>query len=175
MRAIIATDFDSRLRKLVWITENSTGVSAGICEGKPDPHATYHVNGTHHCKIRIRGRVLTIFREKKSPLHEIHSEQQLLGTAAFYANETMRRLPMLNSDPRLDTLLVLGQSVFRDINCASFNISIVHPNRESAFIDRAYSSYEDGSFMLVAVHLFPLVRFPEQKIGVVIYKGRKSS
>jgi hypothetical protein len=175
MRAIIATDFDSRLRKVVWITENATGVSAGICEGKPDPHATYHADGTHHCKIRVKGRGLTIFREKKCPLQEIHSEQQLLGTAAFYANETMRRLPTLDADARLDTLLVLGQSVFRDIGCASFNIAIVHRNHESAFIDRAYSSYEDGSFMLVAIHLFPLVRFREQKIGVVIYKGRKSS
>ena len=59
MRAIIATDFDGRLRKLVWITENATGVSAGICEGKPNPHATYHVDGTYHCKLdsnRARSR-----------------------------------------------------------------------------------------------------------------------
>lgn len=45
---------------------------------------------------------------------------------------------------------------------------------ESAFIDGAYSSYECGSFALVAVQLVPLVRFPQRKVGIVIYKGRKS-
>jgi hypothetical protein len=45
MRAIIATDFRGTLRKVLWLTENRTGVSAGICERAPDPHATYHVDG----------------------------------------------------------------------------------------------------------------------------------
>ena len=75
---------------------------------------------------------------------------------------------------RVDTLLVLGRSVFRDIDCASFNISILHRSFESRFIDDAYSSYEDGSFLLVAVHLLPLTRCPQQRVGVVIYKGKKA-
>jgi hypothetical protein len=37
MRAIIATDFDGYLRKLIWLTENQTGVSTGICERTPNP------------------------------------------------------------------------------------------------------------------------------------------
>src|ERR1700704_1487482 len=110
MRAIIATDFDSRLYKLVWITENTTGVSAGICAGKPNPHATYHVDGTYHHKIRSRGRVLTLAQEKKCPLAEIKSEQQLLGTGAFYDGSTMGRLPRVTPETRADTLVVLGQS-----------------------------------------------------------------
>ena len=173
MRAIIATDFESQLRKVVWITENPTGVSAGICERKPNPHATYHIDGTHHYKIRSKGRVLKMFEEKKCPLAQIKGRQPLLVTGAFYAANTMRHLPRLSSDPRLDTLLVLGQAVFRDIGCASFSIEILHQSCESAFIDDAYSSYEDESFTLVAVHLLPLVRYPAQKVGVVIYKGRK--
>jgi hypothetical protein len=173
MRAIITTDFESQLRKVVWITENATGASAGICERKPNPHATYHIDGTHHCRIRSKGRMLKVFEEKKSPLAEIRGKQPLLVTGAFYAANTMRHLPQLSSDPRVDTLLILGQAVFRDIGCASFSIAILHQSCESAFIDDAYSSYEDQLFTLVAVHLLPLVRFPAQKIGVVIYKGRK--
>ena len=174
MRAIIATDFDSHLRKVVWITENATGVSAGICERRPNPHATYHIDGTYHCRIKTKGRSLTLFQEKKCPLTEIEKLQPLLVTGAFYADNTMRRLPRLSSDARVDTLLVLAQDVFRDIGCASFSISIFHQSCESRFIDDAYSSYKDGSFMLVDIHLLPLVRCPEQKVGVVIYKGRKS-
>src|SRR5215210_6279579 len=103
MRAIIATDFESELRKVVWITENATGVSAGICEAKANPHATYHIDGTHHCKITSKGRVLTLTREKKSRLDAITSKQPLLATAAFYAHNTMKRLPHLRSEPRADT------------------------------------------------------------------------
>src|SRR5439155_5502970 len=95
MRAIIATDFESHLRKVVWITENPGGVSAGICERKPDPHATYHVDGTYHCKIRSKGLDFTAFQERKCPLAEIQTEQPLLVTGAFYADDTMRRLPLL--------------------------------------------------------------------------------
>jgi hypothetical protein len=41
---------------------------------------------------------------------------------SFYVENTMKRLPRFRPDRRVDALLVLGQSVFRDIGCASFNI-----------------------------------------------------
>ena len=122
-----------------------------------------------------KASILLLSRRGSVRWPKYRREQPLLVTGAFYADDTMRRLPLLSSDPRVDTLLVLGQSVFRDIGCASFSISILHQSCASRFIDGAYSSYEDGSFALVAVHLFPLERFPEQKVGVVIYKGRKST
>jgi hypothetical protein len=122
MRAIIATDFDGYLRKLIWLTENQTGVSAGICERTPNPHATYHADGRFHCKIKSKGRVLKLTSQKKPPLTAIATTEQLLGTASFYVENTMKRLPRFRPDRRVDALLVLGQSVFRDIGCASFNI-----------------------------------------------------
>src|SRR5213075_2260789 len=67
MRAIIATDFGGHLLKLIWLTENKTGVSAGICDRIPNPHATYHKDGTYHYKITSKGRVLKIFPEKRAP------------------------------------------------------------------------------------------------------------
>ena len=57
MRAIIATDFHGQLRKLVWLTENKTGISAGICEGIPDPHATYHADGKYHHKLTNKDNI----------------------------------------------------------------------------------------------------------------------
>lgn len=175
MRAIIATDFDGHLRKLIWLTENKVGVSAGICEGTPDPHATYHADRRFHCKITRKGRVLKLLSEKKSPLVTITTMEQLLGTASFYAEDIMKRLPPFKPDRRVDALLVLGQSVFRDIACASFNIYIVNRDHEAQFVEHAYSSFEVGDFMLVAVNLFKLELFTGHELGVVIYKGRKAS
>jgi hypothetical protein len=74
----------------------------------------------------------------------------------------------------VDALLVLGQSVFSDIACASFNIYVLHRSYEAKFVSEAYSSYEDLSFMVVAVSLFGLHIFTDHQLGVIIYKGKKS-
>ena len=173
MRAIICTDYAGHLRKLIWLTENKTGISAGICEPDTNPHATYHVDGTYHHKFTHRGRTVKMSTpEKRVPLASITAKQQLLGTAAFYAEDTMTRLPRFAPDGRADTIVVLGQSVFSNIRCAAFNSYILHRNHESAFLGDAYSNYEDGSFTLVAVNVFSLEFFPDHKVGLIMYKGR---
>jgi hypothetical protein len=174
VRAIIATDFCGELRKVVWLTENKTGISAGICEGVPDPHATYHANGSYHHRVRSKGRLLTIAPEMRPPLRSISTKAQLFGTAAFYDDAIMKRLPVFTPNRRVDALLVIGQSVFRDIACASFNICVLHRSYEAKFIREAYSDYEDSSFMVVAVDLFGLHIFTDHQLGVIIYKGKKS-
>ncbi len=174
MRAIVATDFDGQLRKLIWLTENKTGVSAGICERTPNPHATYHSDGTFNCKLTVKGHILNFQPEKKIPLREVATKQQLFGSGFFYVSNTMQRLPKFTPNRRIDTLLVLGQSVFSDIECAGVNIYIVNRSHENAFVAGAYSSYEDESYMVVALNLFRLHVFTDHQLGVIIYKGRKT-
>ena len=173
MRAIIATDFRGELRKLVWLTENKTGISAGICERVPDLHATYHENGRYHHKVRSKGRLLTVAPEMRPPLRSISTKAQLFGSGAFYDDAVMKRLPIFTPNRRVDALLVLGHSVFRDIACASFNIYVLHRSYEAKFVSEAYSSYEDSSFMVVALDLFGLHIFTDHQLGVIIYKGKK--
>jgi hypothetical protein len=110
----------------------------------------------------------------RPPLKSISTKAQLLGTAAFYDDGIMKRLPIFTPNRRVDALLVLGQSVFRDIACASFNIYILHRTYEAKFVAEAYSDYEDSSFMVVAVDLFGLHIFTDHQLGVIIYKGKKS-
>jgi len=174
MRAIIATDFSGTLRKILWLTENPTGISAGICERVPDPHATYHADGMYHHRVRSKGRLLTIAPEKRVPIRSIADKAQLFGTAASYSEAIMSRLPLFKPNRRVDALFVLGQSVFADIACASFNIYIIHRSYEARFVAEAYSSYEDRSFMVVAVNLFGLQTFTDHQLGLIIYKGKKS-
>ena len=173
MRAIICTDYSGHLRKLLWLTENRTGISAGICEPDTNPHATYHVDGTYHHKLTHLDRTVKMSTpEKKTPLVSITTKQQLLGTAAFYVNDTMDRLLPFAPDGRADTIVVLGQSLFSNVHCAAFNSYIFHRSHESPFLDEAYSTYENGSFTLVALNIFGLRYFPDHKVGMIIYKGR---
>jgi hypothetical protein len=174
VRIIFATDFRGHLRKVLWFTENKTGISAGICDSKANPHATYHLNGTYHHKVTTRGgEKLKIGTEHKKPLSSITSKEQLLGTATFYSNNIMARLPRYTPDGRADAMVILGQSVFHGIACASFASYILHRSHENAFIADAYSAYEDQLFTLVTVNVFALDLFPNLKVGVIVYRGGK--
>jgi hypothetical protein len=172
MRAVICTDYANQLRKLIWVTENKTGISAGICERDANPHATYHVDGTYHHKLTHRGQTLTLSPTKKVPLASIKPKEQLLGTAAFYAEDTMRLLPLFTPDGRADSMVILSQSVFSDIRCAAFNSYILHRDHEADFLKDTYAHYECDSFMLVAVNIFGLEFFPDHKVGMIVYRGR---
>jgi hypothetical protein len=93
------------------------------------------VDGTYHHKLTHHGRkVKMLTPEQKTPLVSITAKQQLFGTAAFYAEDTMTRLPRFTPDGRVDTVVVLGQSIFSKIRCAAFNSYILHRNHESGFL-----------------------------------------
>ncbi len=173
MRALICTNYSGHLRKLIWVTENKTGVFAGICESETDPHASYHADGTYHHKLVHRGEKMTIFPQKKPQLASIPSKEQLLGTAAFYAEDTMSRLPLFTPDGRANSMVILSQSVFSNIRCAAFNSYILHRDHETDFLNETYSHYENDSFMLVTVNVFGLEFFPNHKVGMIVYKGRQ--
>lgn len=111
--------------------------------------------------VRPRGQVITV-------------KEQLFGISAFYEDRPMSYLPAFSPDSRVNTLVVLGQYIFNNIRCAAFNSYIPHRSHESAFIVGAYSSYEDDSFMLIAVNVFALDLFPDDKVGVIAYKGKAS-
>jgi hypothetical protein len=130
------------------------------------------VDGTCHHKITSQGRVSQIFPEKKAPLRDIATEQQLLGTGFAYTDDIIARLPQFTPDRRADVLLVLAQSVFTDVGYLAFNICIIHRSHEPAFLTQPYFSYEDKSYMLVTVNLFGLQFFTDHQLGVIIYKRR---
>lgn len=174
MRAIICTDFVEHLRKLIWITEYETGVSVGMYDSHANPHATYHMDGSYHCKITAKNHPLKFASEKKPPIAEITAEEPLLGMATFYVEDIMNRLPLYTPDDRADSTVFLGQSVFSNIRVAAFNAYIIHRNHEITFLEKVYPKYDNEAFMLVTVNLFGLDLFPDHKVGLLVYKGRES-
>ena len=172
MRAIIVTDFDGHLRKLMWLTEFNDGVSTGIYDTKQDPHATYHADGTFHVRFTKGEHRLKFAEEKKVPLNQIEPKEQLLGTNFVYNDDVMARQPQFTLDFSADALMVLGQSVFRDVGYLALNIYVIHRSHEAKFIMQTYSSYEDKSYSLVALNVFKLHLFADHEVGVIIYKRR---
>lgn len=72
----------------------------------------------------------------------------------------MKRLPEFTPDGRVWSIVVLGQSVFQGIGAAAFNSYILHRKAEAQFLEDAYTQYDCGNLLLVAVHIFSLERFP---------------
>jgi len=174
MRAFVCTDFENERRNLVWLTEYNTGVSVGLYDGDADPHATYHTDGTFHHKVRSRGTRFCISgSQSKPPLSKIPEEEQLLNTCVFYSKDIMSRHTKFKPDPRTSVVVVLPHSLFLGNNAIALNSSIINRTHEEVFIQHAYDSHRDGSFKLVAIHVFALDLFPNHKVGLVVYTGKK--
>src|SRR5437667_9806667 len=98
MRAFVCTDYDSTIRKLVWLNESSAGIYVGMYDEKHDPHTSYHVDGRHHTKITRGEEEVEIFGEQSEPITSISKYQKIMSTGAFYAENTMKRLPQFEKE-----------------------------------------------------------------------------
>src|SRR5438270_13060256 len=100
MRAFVCTDYDSTIRKLVWLNESRAGVYVGMYDEKKNPHTSYHADGRHHTKITFGGKEVEVFQKLREPIKSISKYQEIIGTGAFYADDTMQRLPQFESESK---------------------------------------------------------------------------
>jgi len=170
MRAFVCTDYDSTIRKLVWLNESPAGVYVGLYDEKDDPHTSYHADGRHHTKIIRGGKELEIFREQREPIASIPTYQQIISSGAFYADKTMRRLPHFESGSKETAFVLLGRAIFRHVEALAMNTFIVKRDYEATFLKRMYADYQTGSYELVAVCTFRLEHFPSHNVNIVLYR-----
>ena len=175
MRAFICTDFESEFRRLVWLTEFKSGVSVGLYNGKSDPHATYHTDGTFQHKITTSRGVVCIQDSKKKPaLVEITQKEQLLNTSVEYNDVIMSRHTIFKPDHRTRAVVFLPHALFLGTNAIALNSSIINCKYEEDYIQHAYDDfYQDKSFKLVAVYVLALDLFTNHKVGLIIYTGKR--
>ncbi len=170
MRAFVCTDYDSTIRKLVWLNESPAGVYVGLYDEKDDLHTSYHADGRHHTKIIRGGEEIEMFREQHKPIASISGYQQIIGTGAFYADKTMRRLPQFESESKEAAFIVIGRAIFKHVDVLAMNTFIVKHDYEARFLKRIYSDYQTGSYELVAVCTFRLEHFPSHNVSAVLYR-----
>ena len=137
---------------------------------KDDPHTSYHADGRHHTKIIRGGKELEIFREQREPITSISKYQQIIGTGAFYADNTMRRLPQFENESKETAFVLIGRAIFRHVEALAMNTFIVNRDYEATFLKRMYADYETGSYELVAVCTFRLEHFPSHNVSIVLYR-----
>jgi hypothetical protein len=169
MRAFICTDYESTIRKLVWLNESRAGVYVGMYDENKNPHTSYHADGRHQTKITVRGQEIEIFREERRSITSISGYQQIMGHGAFYGENTMRRLPEFESEPKETAYIVIGHAIFKHVEALAMNTSIVKRNYEARFLKQMYANYQ-GHHELVAVNTFRLEHFPSHNVSVVLYR-----
>jgi hypothetical protein len=170
MRAFVCTDYDSTIRKLVWLNESPAGVYVGLYDEKDDPHTSYHADGRHHTRITRGGKEVEISREQGEPIASIARYQQIIGTGAFYADNTMRRLPQFESESKETAFVLIGRAIFRHVEALGMNTFIVKRDYEATFLKRMYADYQTGSHELVAVSTFRLEHFRSHSVSIVLYR-----
>jgi hypothetical protein len=169
MRAFICTDYDSTIRKLVWLNESRAGVYVGMYDEKKNPHTSYHADGRHQTKITLGGKEIEVFREHRKPITSISGHQQIMGHGAFYADSTMRRLPQFESSKETAFVLI-GRGIFKHVEALGMDTFIVNRQYEAEFLKRMYADYEADSFELVTVNTFRLEHFPSHNVSIVLYR-----
>jgi hypothetical protein len=170
MRAFVCTDYDSTIRKLVWLNESRAGVYVGMYDEKKNPHTSYHADGRHQTKITLGGKKVEVFREHRKPITSISGHQQIMGHAAFYADSTMRRLPQFESESKETAFFLIGRAIFRHVDALAMNTFIVKRQYEAQFLKRMYADYQSDSYELVAVSTFRLEHFPSHNVSIVLYR-----
>jgi hypothetical protein len=170
MRAFVCTDYDSTIRKLVWLNESRAGVYVGMYDEEDDPHTSYHANGRHQTKIIRGGKEFEIFREQREPITSISGYQSIITTGAFYADKTMRRLPQFESESKETAFVLIGRAIFRHVEALAMNTFIVNRQYEANFLNEMYSCYQNDSYELVAVSTFRLEHFPSHNVSIVLYR-----
>jgi hypothetical protein len=133
MRAFVCTDYDSTIRKLVWLNESSAGVYVGLYDEKDDPHTSYHADGRHHTKLTRGGNEIEVFRAQHQPIASIATYQQIISTGAFYADKTMHRLPQFVSGSKETAFVLIGRGIFRHVEALAMNTFIVKRDYEATF------------------------------------------
>jgi hypothetical protein len=172
MRAFVCTDYDSTIRKLVWLNESRAGVYVGMYDEKDNPHTSYHADGRHQSKMTLGGKEVEVFREQRKSITSISGYQQIISHAAFYADNTMRRLPQFESESKETAFVVIGRAIFRHVEVLAMNTFIVKRQYEARFLKRMYVDYETDSFELVAVSTFRLEHFPSHNVSIVLYRAK---
>lgn len=170
MRAFVCTDYDSTIRKLVWLNESSAGIYVGMYDEKHDPHTSYHVDGRHHTKITRGEEEVEIFREQREPITSISKYQQIIGTGAFYVDNTMRRLPQFENESKETAFVLIGRAIFRHVEALAMHTFIVKRQYEANFLKEMYSAYQNDSYELVVVSTFRLEHFPSHNVSIVLYR-----
>jgi len=170
MRAFVCTDYDSTIRKLVWVNESRAGVYVGRYDEKKNPHTSYHADGRHQTKITVGGKEVEVFREQRESIASISKYQQIISHGAFYAENTMRRLPQFESESKETAFVLIGRAIFKHVEALAMNTFIVKRQYEAKFLKRMYADYETGSYELVAVSTFGLEYFPSHNVSIVLYR-----
>jgi hypothetical protein len=170
MRAFVCTDYDSTIRKLVWVNESPAGVYVGLYDEKDDPHTSYHADGRQHTKLIRGGKEIELHREQHEPIVSILTYRQIIGTGAFYADKTMHRLPQFQSESKETAFVLIGRAIFRHVEALAMNTFILKREYEAKFLNRMYADYQTGSYELVAVSTFRLEHFPSHNVSIVLYR-----
>jgi len=108
----------------------------------------------------------------RESITSISKYRQIIHHGAFYADNTMRRLPQFESQSKETAFVLIGRAIFRHVEALAMNTFIVKRQYEARFLKRMYADYQTGSYELVAVSTFRLEHFPSHNVSIVLYRVR---
>ena len=171
MRAVILSEIERTLKKLICIEECKGGIYMGFYGAANKMHISYHQDGTVHMKVG--SQYLPMFKTK--PIFDIQSFVSL----QHYGITLEKGYEFAASDYKgskgANSVIYINPDVIRRKRILNIIPYIIQKGAEEDCIRDLKESYidlEDGqTFEVISANFFKLDKFPEYLVGIMLVGG----
>ena len=177
MRAVILSEIDGKLKKLVWVKECEGGLYMGFYGIVGEIHRSYHKDGTVHTK---RGsNYLPLY--KGTPIQDISKFVNLHNYVIPL--ETVNKIATddYKSNKDADAIVYVNPEIIKLKRILSIIPYIVKKGAEDECLSRLQKSYKEsykdpknlwGRFEVLSASFFKLEKFPGYLLGIILCGGK---
>jgi hypothetical protein len=176
MRAVILSEIDGKLKKIVWVKESEGGVYMFFSGILGKNHRSYHKDGTVHTKIGSNYFPL----DKGTPIQDIAGFVNLHNYVIplekvneFIAND-------YKSIKDVDTIVYVNPEIIKLKRILSIILYIVKKGAEKECLSHLQKSYKESykepknllRFEVLSANFFKLEKFPGYLLGIILCGGK---
>jgi len=171
MRAVILSEIEGSLKKLIWIEECEGGIYMGFYGAANKMHLSYHKDGTVHMKSG--SQYLPMY--KTTPIQDVLSFVSLQS----YGITLEKRYEFAASDYKgskgANAVTYINPDIIRRKRILNIIPYIVHKGAEEECLRSLQQSYvgsKDGqSFEVLSANFFKLDKFRGYLVGIMLVGG----
>lgn len=175
MRAVILSEIDGVLKKLIWVEECKGGIYMGFYGAANKMHLSYHQDGTVHMKQG--SQYLPMY--KTTPIRDVQNFVSL----QHYGITLEKGYEFAASDYRgskgANAVIYINPDIIRRKRILNVIPYIIQKGKEEeclCCLQESYISSKDGqTFEVISANFFKLDKFREYLVGIMLVGGSWSS
>ncbi len=175
MRAVILSEIDGALKKLVWVEECKGGIYMGFYGSANKMHFSYHQDGTVHMKSG--SQYLPMY--KTTPIQDIKNFVSLHNYGITLEKGYEFAASDYKNSKGANSVIYINPDIIRRKRILNIVSYIIQKNKEEECLrclKESYINSKDGqTFEVISANFFKLDRFCNYLVGIMLVGGSWSS